>query len=208
MKITLERHGELKAKKILWVDDEIDLLRSHIIFLEGKGFEMKGVSSGDEAVSVLSKETFDLVLLDESMPGKTGLETLQEIKEISANVPVIMITKNEAEGLMNQAIGMKIDDYLLKPINPLQIFSAIKRVLEAHSIQEGAASKDYLQVFRRVDDQVSQRPDWKEWAQIQQELCQWDLEFDRFSGTGMDQIHVDLRKKCNVEFARCIEENY
>ena len=208
MKSTLERHGELKAKKILWVDDEIDLLRSHIIFLEGKGYYMKGVSSGGEAVGVLSKELFDLVLLDESMPGKTGLETLQEIKEISANIPVIMITKNEAEGLMNQAIGMKIDDYLLKPINPLQIFSAIKRVLEAHSIQEGAASKDYLQVFRRVDDQVSQRPDWKQWAQIQQELCQWDLEFDRFGGTGMDQIHVDLRKKCNVEFARCIEENY
>ncbi len=208
MKATLERHGELKAKKILWVDDEIDLLRSHMIFLEGKGYEMKGVSSGDEAVRVILKETFDLVLLDESMPGKTGLETLQEIKEISANIPVIMITKNEAEGLMNQAIGMKIDDYLLKPINPLQIFSAVKRALEAHSIQEGAASKDYLQVFGRVDDQVSRRPDWKQWVRIHQELCQWDLEFDRFGGTGMDQIHVDLRKKCNVEFARYIEDNY
>lgn len=198
----------MKPKKILWVDDEIDLLRSHIIFLEGKGYEMKGVSSGDEAVRLLSEQTFDLVLLDETMPGKTGLETLQEIKEISANVPVIMITKNEAEGLMNQAIGMKIDDYLLKPINPLQIFSAVKRVLEAHSIQEGAASKDYLQVFRRIDDLVSQRPDWKQWAQIQHELCQWDTEFDRFGGTGMDQIHLDMRRKCNVEYARYIEENY
>jgi CheY-like chemotaxis protein len=198
----------LKAKKILWVDDEIDLLRSHMIFLEGKGYGMKGVSSGDEAVRVLSKEPFDLVLLDETMPGKTGLETLQEIKEISANIPVIMITKNEAEGLMDQAIGMKIDDYLLKPINPLQIFSAVKRVLEAHVIQEGAASKDYLQVFRKIDDQVSRGPDWLEWAQIQQELCQWDLEFDRFGGTGMDQIHVDMRKRCNVEFARYIEDNY
>ena len=198
----------MKAKKILWIDDEIDLLRSHMIFLEGKGYEMKGVSSGDEAVRVLSGETFDLVLLDETMPGKSGLETLQEIKEISANIPVIMITKNEAEGLMNQAIGMKIDDYLLKPINPLQIFSAVKRVLESHSIQEGAASKDYLRVFRKIDDQVSQRPDWRQWAQIQQELCQWDLEFDRFGGTGMDQIHVDLRKKCNVEFARYIEDDY
>jgi CheY-like chemotaxis protein len=198
----------LKAKKILWVDDEIDLLRSHMIFLEGKGYELKGVSSGEEAVRVLSAETFDLILLDETMPGRTGLETLQDIKEISANVPVIMITKNEAEGLMNQAIGMKIDDYLLKPINPLQIFSAVKRVLEAHTIQEGAASKDYLQVFRRIDEQVDRRPGWREWAQIHQELCQWDLEFDRFSGTGMDQIHVDMRKKCNVEFARYIEDNY
>ncbi len=113
----------MKPKKILWVDDEIDLLRSHIIFLEGKGYEMKGVSSGDEAVRLLSEQTFDLVLLDETMPGKTGLETLQEIKEISANVPVIMITKNEAEGLMNQAIGMKIDDYLLKPIKQGEMFT-------------------------------------------------------------------------------------
>jgi CheY-like chemotaxis protein len=198
----------LKAKKILWVDDEIDLLRSHMIFLEGKGYEMKGVSSGGEAVKVMKDEMFDLVLLDESMPGKTGLETLQEIKEISANIPVIMITKNEAEGLMDQAIGMKIDGYLLKPINPLQIFSAVKRVLEALTIQEGAASKDYLQMFRRVDDEVSRRPDWKQWAQIQLELCQWDLELDRFDGTGMDEIHSDLRKKCNVEFARYVEENY
>ena len=171
-----------------------------MIFLEEKGYEMTGVSSGDEAVRVMSDQVFDLVLLDETMPGKTGLETLQEIKEISANIPVIMITKNEAEGLMNQAIGMKIDDYLLKPINPLQIFSAVKRVLEAHRIQEGAASKDYLQVFKRIDDLVSQRPDWKQWAQIHHELCQWDVEFDRFGGTGMDQIHLDLRKKCNVEY--------
>jgi CheY-like chemotaxis protein len=208
LKAGQERQNNLKKKKILWVDDEIDLLRSHIIFLEDKGYEVKGVSSGDEAVKILSGEACDLVLLDETMPGKTGLETLQEIKEISANIPVIMITKNEAEGLMNQAIGMKIDDYLLKPINPLQIFSAIKRVLEAHVIQEGAASKDYLQVFRRIDEEVLRRPDWKKWAQIHQELCQWDLEFDRFSGTGMNQIHSDLRKKCNVEFARYIEDEY
>jgi hypothetical protein len=119
-----------------------------------------------------------------------------------------MITKNEAEGLMDQAIGMKIDDYLLKPINPLQIFSAVKRVLEAHSIQEGAASKDYLEVFRRIDDLVSKGPDLEEWARIHLDLCQWDLEFDRFSGTGMGQIHVDLRKRCNVDFARYVEENY
>lgn len=198
----------MRAKKILWVDDEIDLLRSHLIFLQGKGYDVRGVSSGEEAIEVLEGENYDLVLLDETMPGRSGLETLQGIKEISANIPVIMITKNEAEGLMEQAIGMKIDDYLLKPINPLQIYSAVKRALESHQIQAGAASKDYLDVFRRMDDEVSRRPDWRRWSSIHQELSVWDLEFDRFSGTGMDQIHIDLRKKCNIEFARYIEEEY
>ncbi|MCK4539172.1 MAG: response regulator [Candidatus Krumholzibacteria bacterium] len=198
----------MKEKKILWVDDEIDMLRSHLIFLKDKGYSVTGVSSGDEAIKALNREIFDLVLLDETMPGKSGLETLQEIKEIVAGIPVIMITKNEEEGLMEQAIGMKIDDYLLKPINPLQIFSAVKRLLEAHKIQEGAVSKDYLHVFSRIDEKVSSRPDWKEWTQIHFDLSQWDIEFDKFNATGMDQIHMDLRKKCNFEFGSYFEENY
>jgi DNA-binding response OmpR family regulator len=198
----------VKGKKILWVDDEIDLLRSHQIFLEEKGYTVKGVSSGSDAVKVLGSERFDLILLDETMPGKSGLETLQEIKEIDANIPVIMITKNEAEDLMNQAIGMKIDDYLLKPINPLQIYSAAKRLLESHRIQEGAMSKDYLQVYNRISGDLNSRPDWQEWARIHQELSIWDLEFDRFGSTGLDQTHQDLRKKCNVDFGRYIEDNY
>ena len=154
----------LKEKRILWVDDEIDLLRSHIIFLEEKGYEVIGVSSGEEAIAALGERRFDLLLLDETMPGRSGLETLQGIKEIDANLPVIMITKNEAEDLMDQAIGMKIDDYLLKPINPLQIYSAAKRLLDAHRIQEGAVSKDYLQTYRRIDGEISPAMNWKDWA--------------------------------------------
>ncbi|MBN2070509.1 MAG: response regulator [Candidatus Krumholzibacteriota bacterium] len=198
----------MKGKKILWVDDEIDMLRSHQIFLEEKGYDLTGVSSGAEALRMLGKEIFDLVLLDETMPGKSGLETLQEIKEIASNIPVIMITKNEEEGLMEQAIGMKIDDYILKPINPLQIYSAIKRQLESHKIQEGTISKDYLEVFRRIDEAVSAGPDWKEWVNIHLELSGWDLEFDRFSSTGMEQIHEELRKRCNFEFGNFVENNY
>ncbi len=198
----------MKGKRILWVDDEIDLLRSHIIFLEEKGYEVMGVSSGEEAIEVLEKERFDLLLLDETMPGRSGLDTLQGIKEIDANLPVIMITKNEAENLMDQAIGMKIDDYLLKPINPLQIYSAAKRLLDAHRIQEGAVSKDYLQTYRRIDGMISPALDWKGWANVHQELSAWDLEFDHFSETGLDQTHRDLRKKCNIDFARYVEEHY
>ncbi|MBN1164160.1 MAG: PglZ domain-containing protein [Candidatus Krumholzibacteriota bacterium] len=198
----------MKGKRILWVDDEIDLLRPHIIFIEDKGYRVTGVSSGEEAIGILRRDIYDLVLLDETMPGKSGLEVLQEIKEISANLPVVMITKNEAEGLMDQAIGMKIDDYLLKPVNPLQMYSMIKRILESHKIQKGAISKEYLQVFRRLDDMVTGRPDWPQWAQVHMELSAWDLEFDRFTETGLEQIHADLRKKCNSEFGRYIEDNY
>ena len=198
----------LKGKKILWVDDEIDLLNSHMIFLSEKGYVVKGVSSGDEAIDIIKREHFDLLLLDETMPGKSGLETLQEIKEIDSNLPVIMITKNEAEDLMDQAIGMKIDDYLLKPINPLQIYSAAKRLLDSRRIRESAMSKDYLQVYQRINEMILREPDWEEWEKIHIELSFWDLEFDRFSETGLEQTHIDLRKKCNADFARYIERNY
>ncbi len=179
-----------------------------MIFIEEKGYHIRGVASGEEAINLLGKERFDLILLDETMPGKSGFETLLEIKEVDPNLPVIMITKNEAEDLMEQAIGMKIDDYLLKPVNPLQIYSAVKQLLESHKIQEGTVSKDYLQVFRRISDEVVRGPDWEGWARIHQELSQWDLEFDRFSGTGLNQTHQDLRRNCNVEFGRYIEDSY
>ncbi|MBN1884574.1 MAG: PglZ domain-containing protein [Candidatus Krumholzibacteriota bacterium] len=198
----------MKKTRIIWVDDEIDLLRSHVMFLEGKGYEVRGVSSGAEAIELLSCERFDLLLLDETMPGRSGLETLQDIKEIDPNLPVVMITKNEAEDLMEQAIGMKIDDYLLKPINPLQIYSAAKRLLESHRIQEGAASKDYLQVYRRLSDEIVGQAGPEDWIRIHQELSFWDLEFDRFSDTGLEQTHDDLRRNANIEFGRFIEERY
>ena len=198
----------MKDKRIIWVDDEIDLLQSHIIFLEEKGFTVKGVSSGSEAIETLKRERFDIVLLDETMPGKSGLETLQEIKEMNPNIPVIMITKNEAEDLMDHAIGMKIDDYLLKPINPLQIYSATKRILDSHRIQETAASKEYLQVYQRVREGISGDADWNKWCDIHLELSGWDLEFDRFGDTGLEQTHDGLRKECNAEFGRYIDRQY
>jgi CheY-like chemotaxis protein len=197
-----------KEKRILWVDDEIDLLSSHIMFLKEKGYAVTAASSGDEAVSALKAGRFDLVLLDETMPGKSGLETLQDIKEIDSNLPVIMITKNEAEDLVDQAIGMKIDDYLLKPVNPLQIFSAAKRILDAHRIQETVLGKDYLQAYQRLDESLRSSPDWREWIRIHQELSSWDVEFDRFSETGFEQTHQDLKKKANADFARYIERVY
>ncbi len=197
-----------KEKRILWVDDEIDLLSSHIIFLGEKGYAVTAASSGDAALAELKKGRFDLILLDETMPGKNGLETLQEIKEIDPNLPVIMITKNEAENLVDQAIGMKIDDYLLKPVNPLQIYSAAKRILDSHRIQETVLSKDYLQAYQRIDGNLRSDPGWREWIGIHQELSSWDVEFDRFSATGLEQTQQDLKKKSNFDFARYVERVY
>jgi DNA-binding response OmpR family regulator len=197
-----------KMKKILWIDDEVDLLASHILFLGEKGYSVRSAASGSEGVGAIREERFDLILLDETMPGKSGLETLQEIKEIDPNVPVIMITKNEAEDLVEQAIGMKIDDYLLKPVNPLQIYSAAKRILDAHRIQETALSREYLEFYQRIDRSLVTGPDWQEWIRIHQELSAWDLEYDRFSETGLEQTHQDIRKKCNADFSRYIERVY
>lgn len=197
-----------KEKKILWVDDEIDLLRSHVMFLKDKGYSVSPVSSGAEALEAMHRERFDLVLLDETMPGKSGLETLQELKEIDANVPVIMITKNEAEDLVDQAIGMKIDDYLLKPVNPLQIYTAAKRILDAHKIQETALRGDYLQAYQKLDRALAENPGWKDWIRIHLDLSGWDVEYDRFSETGLEQTHQDLKKKANADFCRYIERVY
>ena len=197
-----------KEKKILWVDDEIDLLASHIMFLGEKGYAVKPAASGDEGIAALRAEQFDLILLDETMPGRSGLETLQEIKEIDPNVPVIMITKNEAEDLVEQAIGMKIDDYLLKPVNPLQIYSAAKRILDAHRIQETALSREYLQSYQRMEGALHAGPDWREWVRLHQELSAWDVEYDRFSDTGLEQTHQDIKKKANADFCRYVERVY
>ncbi|MBD3180152.1 MAG: PglZ domain-containing protein [Candidatus Latescibacteria bacterium] len=193
---------------ILWVDDEIELLRSHIIFLEEKGYGVKGVSSGEEGVEEIKRNNYDLVFLDENMPGKDGIQTLQEIKAINMNLPVIMITKNEEEGIMDQAIGLKIDDYLIKPINPLQAYLAAKKILQSSRIQKDTLSRGYLEEFRKVDEMVEADLTTEQWKEIHHNLCRWDLELDSLSKTGLEQIHSDLRERSNEKFSAFVEENY
>jgi len=197
-----------EVKKILWVDDEIDQLKSQIIFLEGKGYSITPVSNGDDAIKLVGKEAFDLILLDEMMPGKDGLTTLEEIKEINPHVPVIMVTKSEEEDLMEQAIGKKIDDYLTKPVNPSQILSAVKRILEAKSIREDHLSQDYLKDFRRISDLLNARLEWQDWIEIHKTLSEWDLEVEKFKDMGLKQTHQGQRKECNLQFGKFIEREY
>lgn len=138
-------------KKILWVDDEIDMLKAHVMLLEQKGYAVETATNGEDAVAMVRSKGFDLVFLDEMMPGMGGLRTLAEIKEVVPNLPVVMITKNEAESLMEEAIGSKISDYLTKPVNPSQVLLAVKKILEAKKITGEMVSRDYAQEFQEGD---------------------------------------------------------
>ena len=138
------------TRHILWADDEIDLLRPHVLFLEDRGFKVEAVANGEDAVTAFARSRFDAVLLDEMMPGMGGLKTLEAIKEIDPQVPVVLITKSEEEWLMDEAIGKRISDYLIKPVNPSQIFLAIKRLLEGRKLEEGQLTRDFVEEFSRI----------------------------------------------------------
>ncbi|UCE18801.1 MAG: bifunctional response regulator/alkaline phosphatase family protein [Gemmatimonadota bacterium] len=197
-----------EQKKILWVDDEIDMLRSHIRFLEERGYAVSGTSSGLDAVELVAKEPFDLVLLDEMMPGKDGLTVLAEIKDLSPSLPVIMITKSEEERLMDEAIGKRIDDYLTKPVNPSQILSACKKILEKRRIQRGQITQDYVIDSNQIRGLIAGPTSWPDWIEIQNKLVKWDIELDQSADTGLKQSHQDQRRECNTEFVKFVERNY
>ena len=195
-------------KKIMWVDDEIELLRPHIMFLEERGYEVTGVASGIEAVALSERLRFDVVLLDEMMPGMGGLETLEGIKNADPAVPVIMITKSEEEELMDEAIGKRIDDYLTKPVNPSQIFMACKRILDARKIREGMVVRDYVPEFNRLVGLSSSGLDWQGWADACSRIAAWELRLDEVGDEGLLQSHHDQKKEMSIEFCRFVENNY
>ncbi len=197
-----------EIKHILWVDDEIDQLKSHIIFLESKGYKVTEASNGDDAVALVERKSFDLVLLDEVMPGKDGLTTLEEIKEKSPHLPVIMVTKSEEEDLMDQAIGKKIDDYLTKPVNPSQILSAAKKILETRKIRSQRLAQDYAQSSAKIRSSLFGVLSWQDWIDIHRTLSEWNLEIDNFGDVDLRQTHQGQRRECNIEFGKYIEGVY
>lgn len=194
--------------KILWADDEIDLLKPHILFLEEKGYDITGVANGDDAIDRVRREHFDLLLLDEMMPGRNGLDTLNEIKQVDPTLPVVMVTKSEEDSLMEEAIGQRIDAYLVKPVNPIQVYSTAKSLLESEKIQESRVTRDYVAEFNRLNAEISMGLDWEGWYRIHQKLSEWDREFARFRETGLDQTHEDQKRNVNFEFAKYVEKNY
>ena len=195
-------------KRILWVDDEIELLEPHILFLNSKGYEVERVTNGEDAIIKASESFYDLILLDEMMPGKDGLSTLQEIKSRSPQTPVIMITKSEEESLMDDAIGRNIDDYLTKPVNPSQILLACKKILDSKEIASEKRSRTYAQELHQISHLLSGIPDFNQWIELYLKLTNWDLDLDSTSEPEFREILSDQRRECNVEFGKFIEKNY
>jgi CheY-like chemotaxis protein len=197
-----------RTPRILWADDEIDLLRPHILFLEGKGFHVTAVNSGVEALDLLAGEIYDLVFLDEQMPGINGLETLQRIKDQRPHLPVIMITKSEEEHIMEEAIGSKISDYLIKPVNPNQILLAIKKNLDEKRLVSEKAMTDYQREFRELTMQMMGRLDASDWVEIYQRLVHWKLELERSDDDGMRDILEMQFKDADRQFSKFYQESY
>lgn len=194
--------------RILWVDDEIELLRSHIIFLSGKGYSVETATNGEDALKIISQKPLDLILLDEMMAGMGGLETLAKIKDIKPEIPVVMITKNEDEGLMEEAIGEKISDYLTKPVNPSQVLLICKKFLEGKKITEASVSRDYIQEFNEISQALHQNLNFSDWIKIYSRLVDRGIEFDRHPELGLQQTLTDQIRECNVEFSKFVERNY
>jgi len=187
---------------ILWADDEIEFLKPHILLLEERGYRVKTVNNGNDAVDAFKKEPFDLVFLDENMPGLTGLETLTILKSINPTVPTILVTKNEEEHLMEDAIGAKIDDYLIKPVNPKQILLTIKKFTENKRIVNEKTSMAYQQEFRNLGETINNDLNFDEWAAAYKKLIYWELSLEKLENDSMHEILTAQKSEaCDRRYA-------
>ena len=194
--------------KILWADDEIDLLKPHILFLESKGYTVDRVTNGTDAIDKAEENTYDVIFLDENMPGISGLEALSKIKEINPLVPVVMITKSEEEFIMEEAIGSKIADYLIKPVNPNQILLSLKKILQQTQLVAQKTNVNYQQEFRQLGMQLNNRMDANEWTEMHRKLVYWELELEQAEDKAMKEIFDMQKKEANQLFCDFIEDNY
>ncbi len=194
--------------KILWVDDEIDLLKPHIMFLESRNYDVSTCKSGTEALEQIEEENFDIIFLDENMPGLTGLETLAEIKEKRETVPIVMITKSEEEYIMEEAIGSKIADYLIKPVNPNQILLSIKKNLDHSRLISEKTTSNYQQEFRKIAMEMSQVNTYEEWAELYQRLIYWEIQLEDIEDSSMVEILESQKQEANSQFFKFISKNY
>lgn len=193
---------------ILWVDDEIDLLKPHILFLEKKDYKVTTCTNGTDAIDLVSENNFDIVFLDENMPGITGLETLSEIKQKNTNLPIVMITKSEEEYLMEEAIGSKIADYLIKPVNPNQILLSLKKNLDHSRLVSKKTTSSYQQEFRKISMDLAMVNSYEEWAELYKKLVHWELELENINDTGMLEILESQKSEANSQFFKFIKKNY
>jgi len=194
--------------RILWADDEIDLLKPHVLFLKGKGYDVTTVNNGREAIDLCKREDFDILFLDEHMPGISGLQVLQQVKAAKPDVPVVMITRSEEEHIMEEAIGSKIADYLIKPVNPNQILLAIKKNLDERRLLSQTTMQRYQREFMEIGDMMSGRLDFEAWKQVYRKLVHWELELTANGEQAMKQVLDTQWADANRSFSRYISEQY
>ena len=194
--------------QLLWADDEIELLKPHILFLTQKGYDITTAKSGDEALELIKEKDFDAVLLDENMPGLSGLETLNRLKTMKSGLPIIMITKSEEEYIMDDAIGSKIADYLIKPVNPNQIFLSLKKTLDNKRLISEKTTTEYRKDFRQIGMTLSDKLNFNEWADVFKKIVYWDLELDKSQDKSMLDVLKMQKTEANAQFFKFIEKNY
>ncbi len=195
-------------KKILWIDDEIELLKPHILFLEERGYDITPVPNAEDGISLIKNQYFDLILLDEMLHGMDGLTALNIIKDINPSLPVIMITKSEKESLMEEAIGNRIDDYLTKPVNPSQILLTCKKILDSKKIESEKLSRKYVEDFQQIAMQLMNPMAANEWIDIYLRMIEWELELDHYPELGLRQTLLSQKRECNSAFGRFVENEY
>mgnify|MGYP002629035862 CR=1 FL=1 len=198
----------MQKVKILWVDDEVTLLKPHIIFLESKNYAVTPCNSGYEALEIIENTLLDVVLLDENMPGLSGLETLTQIKILKPNLPVIMITKSEEEYIMEEAIGSKIADYLIKPVNPNQILLSLKKNLDHSRLISEKTTSNYQQEFRKISMELASVNSFDDWNKLYQRLLHWELELESIDDLGLTEILESQKQEANAQFCKFISKNY
>lgn len=196
------------AGKILWIDDEVDLLKPHIVFLETKGYNVTPINNVNEALELLAQNNYELALLDENMPGISGLEAIPMIKETDNSVKIVMVTKNEEEHIMEQAIGSQISDYILKPVNPNQVLLSLKKNLQSEDLVEAKTKLEYQQEFRNLSMELSYLKSFQDWADYYKKILNWEIKFDKVFDNEFADLLQSQKEEANIQFGKFIENNY
>lgn len=194
--------------KIIWIDDEVDLLKPHIVFLENKGYTVRPVNNVNEGLEMIEREKFQLALLDENMPGISGLEAIPMIKNLDGSIKIVMVTKNEEEHIMEQAIGSQISDYILKPVNPNQVLLSLKKNLQQEILVEQKTILEYQQEFRHLSMELSYLRTYDDWANYYKKLVAWEIKFDKVFDNEFSDLLQSQKEEANIQFSKFIENNY
>lgn len=196
------------TKRLLWVDDEIDLLRPHLLFLQGRGYHVDAASNGDDALELVRMHSYDLILLDQQMPGRTGMEVFDEVRRVDARVPVVMVTKSEEDRTMTEAIGRRVAEYLVKPTSPRQVLSVVTRLLEGEQLQQQVVARDFAARFRELNAQRQDERGWREWSESYSEMVDWELRLRDAGETGLLASLETLLDDFRREFGQYVSRDY